>query len=155
MEDIYEPPKSDLSQGEVYEKGKRPGWVWVISIWYMLSALISPLSVYLVLTGFVPLNAAQRLYYDNLGIVGYMIFLIGVGLTFGAGLSLFLLRKVTINIWLALIVFGVLSHIYNLAANNWIAAVGTGGIIGAVISLVIAIAVYLYTRRLEARGILS
>lgn len=155
MENIYQPPKSDLTHTNTHDKGKRPGWVWVISIWFMFSTIIFPLSLYMALSGTLPLNAAQQAYYNNLGMLNYLIIAIRVILTFSAGLTLFLLKKVTIKIWLAIIVFAVFSNIYNLMTTEWLKIAGNTGVIGAVVGFMIMIAIYFYTRRLEARGVLS
>jgi hypothetical protein len=49
----------------------------------------------------------------------------------------------------------VLSYLYNAFAKNWLAALDVGSMIGAVIGFALVVAIFFYTKRLEARGYLT
>jgi hypothetical protein len=50
---------------------KRPKLVWAISIFYVISALWTILSFYLVLKGSLPLTPEQKAYFRNFNILDY------------------------------------------------------------------------------------
>jgi uncharacterized MnhB-related membrane protein len=156
MSNPYEAPKSDTFMNEVSdEPKKRPGWVWVISIFYGLSTIYTPLSFYIIYSGLVPLAGAQKAYFDGLGVVDWAVTAVGALIMLAAVIALFLLRRVSIKLWGAVIVFSVLSYLYNVIAKNWLAALDIAGIIGAAVGFTLIVAIFFYTRRLDARGYLK
>jgi hypothetical protein len=156
MSNPYEAPKSNTITSEVVdEPKKRPGWVWAISILYGLSAIYTPLSFYLIYSGVIPLAGAQKAYFDGLGIVDWAAAAIGALIMLAAVVALFLLKRVSIKLWGTAIVFSVLSFIYNATSKNWLAALDIGSLIGAAIGLALVIAIFFYTKRLDARGYLK
>lgn len=136
-------------------KQKRPKWVWAITIFYVLSLLWTLLSFYLVLNGKIPLSPEQKLYFDNLGPIDWGITVIHCILSFSAAITLFMLNKITVKIWLACILFSVFSYSYALLNTSWAEVVGNGGGLGAFLGSGLLVVIYFYARKLEKRGILS
>ena len=50
---------------------RRPVLVWIISVLYVVGGLISPLAIYLAVTGHLPLPPARRHFYDGFGTLNY------------------------------------------------------------------------------------
>jgi hypothetical protein len=51
---------------------RRPVWVWLISVYFFLSASWTLLSFYLIRIGAVPLTPPQRSYLESLNGAGYL-----------------------------------------------------------------------------------
>jgi mannose/fructose/N-acetylgalactosamine-specific phosphotransferase system component IIC len=156
MSNPYEAPKSDATTNEVSDgPKKRPVWVWVISVLYGLSAIWTPISFYLIYAGLVPLNAAQKAYFDGLGVIDWAVTVAVSLIMLAAVVALFLLRRVSVKLWGMAVVFSVLSYLYNAMAKNWLAALDVASIIGAAVGFALVVAIFFYTKRLDARGFLK
>jgi len=80
-------------ESNLIENKKRPGWVWAISIFYFFSAAYTLLSFYLIYSGKIPLQPAQKAYFESLTIVDMgLTVLLGLSNLIGAVL-LFCLRR--------------------------------------------------------------
>ena len=155
MNDIYTTPKSNLVSGTAIADGKRSGWVWAIFIFYLLSLVITIVSFYLIFSGLLPMPPEQKQYFDDLGLVRWSILVIATLLSFAAALSLFMLRKITLKIWLATILFGVISTLSSLLDSSWMQIMNASSGIGMVFGYAVKIAIYFYARRLAASGMLK
>jgi heme/copper-type cytochrome/quinol oxidase subunit 4 len=157
MNDIYTTPKSNLVDDGIPPRGKRPGWVWVIFIFYLLSLALTAVSFYLLFSGVLPaaLVSQQRQYYANLGPLDWSVAVIATLLSFLTALTLFMLRKISVKISLAALLFTVAGILYHLSDPRWLQAVRGPGSIGVPIGLAIKIAIYFYARRLAGRGVLT
>ena len=155
MNDIYTTPKSNLVGDKTPVDGKRPGWVWAIFIFHTLSLVSVAASFYLIFTGVLLMVGEQKQYFNDLGLMGWLMVVVPSLLSFSAALTLFMLRKISIKIWLAAIVFAVVSTLYSLLDIHWLNIMNGSGSIGLVIGFSIKIAIYFYARRLAARGILK
>lgn len=97
---------------EARPRPRRPVGVWVISIFYVISAGWTLLSFVLVLTGTITLNEAQRVYFASLGIVDWLLSL-GIGvLGITAAVSLFLLRRVTVPLFATALVLNIVLTVF-------------------------------------------
>lgn len=155
MSDIYTPPKSNLILDKNKIEGKRPGWVWVISLFYIFSFVVTFLIFSLIFSGVIPLPENQKHYFENLGIMGQMIMLVSSILSLAAAITLFRLKKLTVKLWLAKLLLDIVSIVYNIVTTNWLQTTGSSGIVGMFVGLAIVISIYLYTKRLDARGFLK
>ena len=132
----------------------RPAWVWVITVFYVLSIGFSVLSVALLFSGALPLTPAQRTYFANLGPFDYMMSL-GLGLlTLTATIFLFALRKVAVPLFAASLFFNLGFSIVHATTTVWARAMGGSGLIGALIGWAILGIVALYARHLRQLGVL-
>ena len=92
---------------EAGKSKRRPIGVWVISAFYMLSAVWTTLSFALVFSGAMKINPPQESYFASLtGVDWFFTFASGV-ITVSAALCLFLLRKIAITLFLVSLAFGV------------------------------------------------
>jgi hypothetical protein len=155
MSNPYEAPKSNIITNEVLEgPKKRPGWVWAISIFYGFFVIYTPLSFYLIYSGLARSAPAQKAYFVGLGIVDWAITAFGALIMLAAVVALFLLKRVSIKLWAAAIVFGIFSNLYNAIAKN-LFAVFNMGLIGTVVGFILIVAIFFYVKRLDARGYLK
>jgi hypothetical protein len=71
---------------------RRPVLVWIISVLYVVGGLISPLAVYLAVTGHLPLTPARRHFYDGFGTLNYLGIVVTAALDLAFGIQLFRLK---------------------------------------------------------------
>lgn len=72
---------------------RRPGWIWLIAIWYFISFTLSAIGIYAVYEGLVPLSEDHLAYYKSVGPLQHVISIV-IAVTNGAGaIYLFRLRK--------------------------------------------------------------
>jgi hypothetical protein len=134
---------------------KRPALVWIISIFYFVSAGWTMLSFLLIFSGAIPLNEAQKEYFQSQSPVDYgSTLLIGTANLVGAVLLL-LLKKPAFHLFATAFGVGLLLTVYQIFTKNWLGAIGGPGLIGAIIGWGISIAVILYAKRLIDRGVLK
>lgn len=134
---------------------KRPKLVWVITIFYFVSAGWTLLSFALIYSGVIPLNEAQADYFKSQTILD-ILFTIVIGfLNLLGTIFLFLLRRSAYNLFLSAFAFGLLMTFYHIVFKNWLAAIGGFGLIGAIIGWGISIAIIMYARKLSKAGILK
>lgn len=137
------------------ERAKRPALVWIISIFFFLSAGYSLWSIVAVGSGAIPGNAQQQAYFSSLSAFDY-ITSIGIGvLNLAGAISLFLLHKKAPWFFLGALILGLTSAAYQAVAKNWLAAIGTPGLVGFILFQVILVSIVLYAFRLRARGVLQ
>lgn len=133
----------------------RPALVWVISIFYFVSAGWVLLSFFLIYSGSIPLNEAQKVYFESQTFFDHgSTILIGVSNLTGA-VFLFLLRKPAFHFFAAAFSVGLALTLYQIFMKNWLGVVGGPGLVGAVIGWGISVAIILYAKRLISRGILK
>ena len=72
---------------------KRPKLVWVISIFYILSAGLEVLSLALIYSGAIPVNEAQKAYFSSQDIFDNIPTLATGSLNILGAILLFLLRR--------------------------------------------------------------
>jgi hypothetical protein len=132
----------------------RPALVWVISIFYFLSAGWVILSFALIHSGTIPLNEAQKEYFRSQTILDYgSTLVIGVSNLVGAVLLL-ALKKPAFHLFATAFGVGLALTVYQIFAKNWLGAIGGPGLVGAVIGWGISIAIISYSKRLISRGVL-
>jgi len=140
---------------EVMEKKNRPIWVWVISIFYFLSAGYTLLSFFLIYAEVIHLEPAMKTYFDNLSIFDHALAIIlGAANLIGA-ITLLLLRKQAFYIFSGIFCVNILVSIWHSISKGWIALLGGSGFVGAIIGWGLILAVIAYSRRLINRGILT
>ena len=133
---------------------KRPALVWVISIFYFISAGWVILSFALVYSGSIPLNEAQREYFQSQTIFDHgSTLLIGVSNLVGAVLLL-ALKRPAFHLFASAFGIGLAVTLYHIVAKNWLGVIGGPGLVGAVIGWAISLSIIFYTRRLIGRDIL-
>jgi hypothetical protein len=133
---------------------QRPVLVWVIAIFYWLSAGWTMLSFALIFSGLIPLNDAQKTYFDSQTLFDYgSTFLVGTANILGA-IALFSLKRSAFPLFASAFGIGISLVIYQIFAKNWLEAVGGPGLVGAIIGWGISISIIIYSKRLITRGLL-
>jgi len=134
---------------------KRPKWVWAITILFFISLVFTAYSQYAVYMGLIELPASVKAHYDNLGMIDYGIMFISGIVGIAAVVTLFMLKKTTTRLWAIYLGVSVLVQVYTAVSTpEYLKTIETPGIVGIIIGVVIMVAIYLYTRRLDARGYL-
>lgn len=130
--------------------GKRNFWIWLIVIWSFGSGIISLISFFAVQFGALPLNDAQRAYFDNLGLVDHLAGVLSAAFNLLGAIALFRLRRQAMYMFFS--AFGVSTLI-----SLWHAS--TRGLGGSLVELSIGLgllgAVCVYVQKLAKQQILS
>jgi len=136
-------------------KPKRPKLVWVITIFYFLSAGYILLAVILIYGGFITLSDVQQAYIESETNFDKSVSLFIGALNLYGAVLLFRLKKHAFHIFLCAFVISILMTIYECICKNWIQAIGGPGFIGTLIGYGISIAIIKYTRSLMIKEILK
>jgi len=140
---------------EVIDTSKRPKWVWAITIWYAFSFLSVIYSFYAINIGQIPLNEVQKEYFANVGVIDMVITFISSLLAITAAITLFMLKKITIKLWVAVFSFAIFAHLYSILTSNYLEVLDEAGVFGIIFGTTIIVLIYFYAKRLNARGYLS
>lgn len=134
---------------------KRPVLVWVISIFYFISAGWLLLSFALTFSGAIPMNEAQKEYFRAQTVFDYAsATLLGLGNLTGVVLLLSL-KRYAFHLFAGAFGLELILTGYQIVAKNWLGAIGGPGLVGAVIGWGISIAIILYSRSLIKSGVLK
>jgi hypothetical protein len=134
---------------------KRPKLVWVITIFYLVSAGWTLLSFVLIYSGFIAVTEAQAVYFRSQNIID-VVFTVLIGLLNVVGaILLFLLRRRAYHMFLFALLLGLLMIVYQILFKDWLAAIAGPGLVGAAIGWGISIAVIIYARKHVKAGILK
>jgi len=133
---------------------KRPKLVWVISIFYILSAGWTILSFALIYSGAISISVAQKAYFDSQNIFDNTLTLVMGSINILGAILLFLLRRHAFHCFLTAFSIGVLMGVYQIIFKNWLGAIGGPGLVGAIIGWFISIAIILYSNKLIKKEIL-
>jgi hypothetical protein len=134
---------------------ERPILVWLISAFFFLSAIWTLLSFYLILSGAIPLEPAQKAYFDRLTPLDYALTVATGLLNLAGAVMLFLLRKIALYLFLSAIGLTAVSTLWQAAAKGWVEALGGAGLVGALIGYVLLVVVCIYAWRLSKKGVLQ
>jgi hypothetical protein len=129
--------------------------VWVVSAYYVLSAGWTLLSVALIFGGAIKITAAQKAYFASLtGIDWFFSSAIGL-IGFIAAVCLFLLRRIAVVLASVALALNLAFTAFQTMRTNWITAIGSAGLVGALLGWLILVAVIVYARHLTKRGVLA
>jgi len=140
----------------------RPGWVWVLSIFYIVTSVWGLLARVLIYIGMSPVPEQQQAILRNQS-TGSILF--GVVLTLinlAAAILLWLLRKRAFDLFVAAFALSVISVIWQFIGGGPLASILAQGALVAVITIFgivvgcgISLAVCLYAWSLRQRGVLQ
>jgi len=137
-------------------KQKRPKWVWVISILYLVSACFTLLSFYLIYSGAISLPPDQSQYFAKLTKLDHGLSILVGFLNLFAAISLFRLKKTALYLFTVSYSLGILITAWHIASKGWVQAIGgSSGIGGAILGWCLIVAVYTYTLKLYKTKVLS
>jgi len=129
----------------VRQKGvvtKRPGWVWLICIVNCCAVCLTMRLFYLIFSGSIPLIPLDA-----------VMVAINAAIIVIATVFLFLLRRQCVPLFGARLILWVLETIWQGATKGILAALPKSG--GDLIAMAILLSVFLYSRRLAQRGVLT
>jgi len=139
----------------------RPGWVWVISIFYVLTSMWGLLAQLLFVFGLKPGSPEQQALVNSLSTSSRIL---GVGITLlnlAAAVLLWMLRKVAFNLFITAFVLGIASQIWQAFPGGSLHKMFEMGPImmavtlcSVVIGLAISAAIYAYVWHLRREGVL-
>ena len=133
---------------------KRSGWIWIISIFYGLSAVWTCISWYIVVYRQRYVTAEVKSYLGGLTAWDYMLTIAQALLSLSAALALFFMRKAAYRLFLAALVVFAISGAWHILAKGWLTAMNSmrGALFGAFAGLALLVAVCFYTHRLSKQG---
>lgn len=147
-----------MGDGESKEKN-RPVWVWVISIFIIISAgwtLLSP-HILIMKIGGVPLNLnpLRQAYFGDLIIVDDRLSLLVAPANLIGAIALFLLRKVAVYFFASALFANLSLTVWNALTKGWTGAIDGPGFVGAIIGWALLTAICFYCWKLSKAGVLT
>jgi hypothetical protein len=135
---------------------KRPGWVWVISIWYTISFVVASLLAYMTFSGLIPSTPQLKAYIGGLTTIDYVFTVVQPLLSLSAAAALFLLRKQATYLFWLLFAVGVASHVWQFDLRSGAAGTNStpGGSMGVFFAMGIQLAICVYVVNLKRQGTL-
>ena len=134
---------------------KRPVLVWVISIFYIISALGAVISLLLIFGGAIPLNAEQKAALSKVTMFDYSYPVILAVVNLTGGVCLLFLRKAAFYFLAGVFVLKTATMFWTaVSAGRDVTAAGAG-LAGALIGVIIAGVVSVYAWRLVKKGVLT
>jgi hypothetical protein len=134
---------------------KRPTGVWVMFIFYTVAAAFSAFSYYIVYSGKVVLSDAQATYFAGLTVWDHMISTMQGVLSVSGAVALFAMKKPAPYLFTANAVLGAAVTVWQMVSKGWMEAIGTSGVVGALMGWGLLIAVCLYSWHLLKKGQLT
>lgn len=133
----------------------RPAWVWVISIFYVFSAISTAVSYYFLYSGKIDIPEDQRRYLASLTALDHALTFVIASVNLLAAVQLFRLRKISAVLFPSGFALGLAVTAWHAASKGWYTAVQHNGFAGMLIGWGIAAAVCLYAWRLARAGVLK
>ena len=133
---------------------KRPIWIWLISLFFFVSAIWTLLSFYLIWSGAIPLEPAQRAYFDRLTLIDHALTIVVGLLNLSGAIALFLLRRIARNLFLSSLGMSLILAAWQAATKGWVEAIGGAGFVGVLIGYALLIVVCIYAWHLSKEGVL-
>ncbi len=130
---------------------KRPILVWIITIFYLISAGWTLFSFYLVYSGAIPLNETQRVYFEAQSTLDILLTIIIASANIIGAILLFMLRRFALHFFLGAFVISMLLTIAQIIFKNWLNVMGGHGLVGAAVGWLINIAIILYAYKLSKK----
>ena len=133
---------------------KRTVWIWIISIYYVLSVGWILFVYYLHFTNRLSLVLEMEMFMDDLSKWDIALSLLISFLNLCGVIALFFLHRIAFRLFLAAIVASVLQSIWMEATKGWIQNWVMAGFLSTIIGYCIAVAICLYSWKLVKKGIL-
>jgi len=143
--------------GAVPPPAQRPVLVWVICLFMFICmpfSLLGLVFIHLLATGAFPVPEAQRHYFESQTAFDYAILILNNVVVLVWAIMLFMLRRVSLYIYIGALGLGVIMLIYNIVAHDWLSVVGIPGLIGAAFGWVLNLAILYYNWHLFRKGVL-
>ena len=103
---------------EPVKSRSRPAGVWVICLYYFLTAGFTLLSLVMVHQGAAALSPEQKSYLATMTAADYMMTIVSAALTLSAVVSLFLLRPVAFPLFCAALALSMAFTIWHILTRH-------------------------------------
>jgi len=134
---------------------KRTVWIWIISIFFLVSSLWGLWSYYLIASGKAPIEDLKSPYFANLTILDYaFLVLIQLANLCGA-ITLFLMRRAAFYLFMTGLIASIMLTIRAAIKGSFQNSNPVAMAVGMTIGFGIAIVVCMYTWKLLKRGTLN
>ena len=140
---------------------RRPAWVWVIFVYFVVSSAWGLLTRALIVLGIYPLPAEELAILRNQPIGGVLFGFGVMALNLSAAIWLWLLRKRAFDLFVAALALSVASVIWQLMMGGPLATLLTRGALvlvigmfGLIVGWGITVAICLYAWSLRQSGVL-
>jgi hypothetical protein len=142
-------------ENDGFQQKKKPTLVWIIFVFYGLSAIWSLLWTILIYSGIVKLNSEQATYFNSFTLFDNILAaFIYMGHLTGA-VFLFRLRKAAFLFFLVSLIANISSTAWHVTQKGWVAKMGGPTFLfGHLVGLGFISVVCIYIRRLQKQGIL-
>src|SRR5262245_66570970 len=120
---------------------RRPALVWVIFVWYVLSAGYTLLSFALIFAGRVPLSAEASRYLGSLSPLDYTVTILALLLNVGGAVALLLLRGAAAYLFTAALLLNIASVALHALTKGLVAAPVPGGLFAPLLAAGLAVLV--------------
>jgi len=134
---------------------KRPIWVWLISIFFFVSAGRTLLSFFLIFSGIIPIDALPKAYFERLTAIDYAATIIIEASSFIGAIALFLLRRFAVAVFATALALTFAIIIWQPVTKGWIEAMTGPGLVGVLVGYaLLLILVCAYAWHLNRKGVL-
>ncbi|MEK8016807.1 MAG: hypothetical protein VSS75_008060 [Candidatus Parabeggiatoa sp.] len=140
------------------EANRKPIWVKLFLIYVSMGAIGMVYSYLIMSSGTLPMTPEQRAYFDNLGMLDYLLIFSSTLLNLAAGITLFRLRAIAVKLLLISLILSPILMLYTVFISGYSPATPLEQIISLISSLVgmgILIAIFLYSLNLKKQGKLT
>ncbi|MDY6905966.1 MAG: hypothetical protein SWH61_14915 [Thermodesulfobacteriota bacterium] len=135
---------------------RRPFWVWVISLFYLLSGTIALFSLFHILGMGVAENLAEELQTLRQQALAWSMYGLIPAVNLTGGVLLLLLHRWAFYAFSLALVLNVGNMLkYFIAERGAVALTSGSSVVGVFLGLAVIVAVCVYTYRLRESGILS
>ena len=130
----------------------RPIGVWVFSAFYGFTALFAMVGWLVVLSDTIPLDSPEREYYQSLTALDYLVTFVLAALTLMAGLTLFLLRRVSAWLFTLSLILGLTHTGWHLSSKGLASTMDDSSLAGLFIQWALLAWACLYSWGLARKG---
>lgn len=139
---------------QIISERKRPVWVWVIAIWFVVGAVVSLASYLAIRSGAIPIKASHQAYLDSLNFIDHAATILLTCMNVLGAIFLFLLRKEAVTLLLGALVLNVLLTTWHVFMKGLASAV-SGGFVAIFFGLSLPCMVCYYAWHLKSTKVLT
>jgi hypothetical protein len=134
---------------------RRPILVWIISISYLLAAVVGISVIMLESVGIIPLNSSTQQYFNNLGTIGWIDGALSFVLAFGAAILLLMMRRIAVWLLVITLTIDIIEWTREVITQGYENVVVGVPISTVVVGWIIRLAIIFYCYRLAKKGVLT
>lgn len=136
-------------------KPKRPKLVWVISIFYLLSAIFVIILLFYMINGKITVTEELRPKIERLSTRHHVSMTVFAFIDILGAIFLFLLRRVAFKLFVAGLSLGIIMWIIDLGSHTWGKTIGWSDLIYVFIGWTVSGLICFYVWKLQKRGVLT